>query len=145
MNRLPPERRHDARFTHERVAGLRATVRPGWPAAVVDLSAGGALIEGSRALRPGARVHLQVSDGTRRVAMAAHVLRCAVAVVDPERGVRYRAALRFDQPCPLLAGEHWTRDGSAVPTPAGSTPGLHGHTLPVARTDARAEPKGRRK
>jgi hypothetical protein len=141
---LACERRQDARMRHGRVADLRATVRPGWPATVIDLSAGGMLIEAPRPLRPGARVHLQVIEASRQFAMAAHVLRCAVAVVDPEGGVRYRAALRFDQPCPLLR-EGGTLDGSEVPRSGVLASGRAGHALPVSRQAPRAKTPGRAK
>jgi hypothetical protein len=63
--------------------------------ALVDVSAGGALVQAPRPLRPGGRVHLQVVTGSKRVAVAAQILRCQVWSLDPE-GVTYRGALRFD-------------------------------------------------
>ena len=53
------DRRIDARFPPPARAATRATLRPGCPVVLVDFSAGGALVEASRPLRPGARVHLQ--------------------------------------------------------------------------------------
>jgi hypothetical protein len=96
------ERRRFARFTAASVPGVRATLRPGYPLEVVDLGAGGVLVEGQRPLRPGARVHLQLVVGHQDFAVAAQVLRCAVWVVNPHDGVLYRGALRFDQACNIL-------------------------------------------
>lgn len=123
------ERRRDARFGDASVVGVRATLRPGCLVSVVDLSAGGALVEALRPLRPGARVHLQVATARRTVAVAAHILRCSVWAVDPH-GVRYRGALRFDQPLDLLR-EHPTRDGSEVPGDEDGCRVPHGKRLPV--------------
>jgi hypothetical protein len=67
--------------------------------ALVDLSASGALVQGDRPLRPGGRVHIQVTTARQTFSLAALVLRCAVWAVDPERGVTYRGALAFDQRC----------------------------------------------
>jgi hypothetical protein len=92
------ERRGDARFPAGDVEA-RATLRPGCVVAVVDWSAGGALVEGARPLRPGARVHLQVVVQRRTLALAAHVLRCAVWSLSPHGGIRYRGALQFEERC----------------------------------------------
>jgi hypothetical protein len=68
---------------------------------VVDLSPSGARIETSRQLRPGARVHIRIVTERCTVSVAAHVLRCAVCSIHPDRGVTYRGALRFDERCHL--------------------------------------------
>ena len=86
----------DARFELPRRAETRATLRPGCAITLVDVSAGGALVEGPRPLRPGATVHLQILTTSQRVAIAAHVLRCAVWALDPLAGVTYRGAVRFE-------------------------------------------------
>lgn len=99
------DRRLDARFRHAWLRAIRATLRPGCIVALVDLSAGGALVRASRPLRPGARVHLQLTTRTRSTAVAAHVLRCAVWALDAEHGATYQGALRFEHRCdwPSLA------------------------------------------
>jgi hypothetical protein len=90
------DRRVDARFS-EPLPGLsRATVRPGCAVAVIDLSAGGALVQAARPLRPGAHVHLQLVTSRRTFSVAAHVLRCAVWSLDADHGVLYRGALQFE-------------------------------------------------
>ena len=79
----------------------RATVRGGSVVIVIDLSAGGALIQAPKPLPPGSRVHLHVTTAHGKVSLAAHVLRCAVWALDPETGVTYRGALKFDHRCEI--------------------------------------------
>ena len=81
------DRRADARFGQPVIAGTQAILRPGYAVTLIDLSSGGALIQGPRPLRPGGRVHLQLQTGTRRLGIAAHVLRCSVAALDSRQGV----------------------------------------------------------
>ena len=57
------DRRADTRFGQPVIADTQAILRPGYAVSLVDLSAGGALIQGPRPLRPGARVHLQLLTG----------------------------------------------------------------------------------
>lgn len=99
---LIEDRRLDARFGPEVLGRPRATVRPGCSVVLVDLSAGGALVEAARPLRPGARVHVQFHRGARRFTIAAHVLRCAVWAIAIDTGVLYRAALQFEHRCDML-------------------------------------------
>jgi hypothetical protein len=93
------ERRGDARYAPPLLHATRATLRPGCPVVIVNVSAGGALLEAVRPLRPGARVHLQLVTQVRTFVVAAHVLRCAVWALDGVDGPRYRGALRFEQRC----------------------------------------------
>ena len=99
MDRPLTDRRLDARFTDSHIITARATLRPGHLIVLVDVSAGGALVQAARPLRPGARVHVQLATPWRTWALAAHVLRCAVWALHPDRGVTYQAALKFDQRC----------------------------------------------
>jgi hypothetical protein len=99
-----------------------ARVRPGDRVAVVDVSAGGALIEASRPLRPGADVELQFERPDGRLRMAATVVRCGISALDPHRGPTYRAAVSFNQAFEW-AGETTTPYGQDVPVrrpPGGS-------------------------
>jgi hypothetical protein len=102
MDRPLVDRRLDRRFGQPAIAGTQVILRPGYAVALIDLSAGGAMIEGPRPLRPGTHVHVQLVNGARRLALTAHVLRCAVAALDGEAGVRYRGALRFDERCETI-------------------------------------------
>ena len=72
-----------------------AVLRPGVTVAVVELSTGGALVESTAPVRPGASTELGLDgvDGRRR-AVPARVVRCWVTALDP---LRYRCAVRFEQ------------------------------------------------
>jgi len=123
------DRRADARFGQPVIADTKAILRPGYAVSLVDLSSGGALIQGPRPLRPGARVHLQLQTGAKRLGLAAQVLRCSVASLDSGSGVQYRGALRFDHRCeslweasslagyllPVADGEEAVGTGQAIP------------------------------
>jgi hypothetical protein len=118
------------------IAGTQAILRPGYEVSLVDLSAGGALIQGPRPLRPGARVHLQLLTGTRRLGIAAHVLRCAVASLDSRQGVQYRGAVRFERRCDSL-WEGSTLDGYLVPIDEPPVAAGEGHGIPGTPSDRR--------
>ena len=124
------DRRMDSRFSPPDPHAARATLRPGCVVSLVDVSRGGALVEGPRPLRPGARVHLQVATAARTFSIEAQVLRCAVWILDPIEGVRYRGALHFDQRI------DWTwpdasRGGNYVPESSGPSVGHFGNALPA--------------
>jgi hypothetical protein len=74
-----------------------ARIRPGRLVVIVDLSSGGALVEGPWRFRPLSRcdVHLQLTGGD--VHLRARIMRCFVARLDRQEPVRYRTALSFDQ------------------------------------------------
>ncbi len=110
------ERRLDSRVGRPAIADMRAMLRPGVPVVLHNVSAGGVLIEASRPLKPGSRVHVQVVYGDRRFGLAARVLRCAVSSLD--QGVQYRGALKFDHRCPEI-WEQGTLNGYDVPVWAG--------------------------
>jgi hypothetical protein len=91
------ERRASSRVAALSMAGMeRARVRPGRTASVVDLSAGGALIETDWRLLPGMRVEILLGDPASLFCVAGRVLRCHVALLDHER-IRYRCALMFEE------------------------------------------------
>ena len=129
------DRRADTRFGQPVIAGTQAILRPGYAVSLVDLSSGGALIQGPRPFMPGARVHLQLLTGTRRLGIAAHVLRCSVASLDSRQGVQYRGALRFDYRCDAL-WEAGTLDGYLGPVEEPSVAAGEGHGLPRPSADA---------
>jgi hypothetical protein len=93
------DRRSAARYRHAWLASVRATLRPGRVIELVEVSTGGALVHGSRPLRPGAWVHLQLTTELQSTAMPALVLRCAVWAVDPHQGIIYQGALKFGDRC----------------------------------------------
>ena len=77
MDQPLTDRRVDARFALPRTTITRATLRPGCAVRVVNLSAGGALVQADQPIRPGARVHVQIVTTVRAFALVARVLRCA--------------------------------------------------------------------
>ena len=91
------ERRASSRVPALTMAGMeRARVRPGRTAHVVDLSAGGALIETDWRLLPGMRVEMVLGEPAQLFRVAGRVLRCHVALLGRER-IRYRCALMFEE------------------------------------------------
>jgi hypothetical protein len=97
------------RRAHERAAGdwtqsAKASLRPGCPIAIVNISRGGALVEGPQAMRPGARVMLQIVTSSNAFGLSALVVRCGVSALSVDGGVIYQGALRFDE------RRDWTRE-----------------------------------
>jgi hypothetical protein len=121
------ERRRMRRHRHVDEHGIvAARVRPGHRARVIDVSAGGALIETSHRLLPGTVVELHVERGSEHTRVRGRVLRCAVVKVRPT-WVCYRGAIGFERHLPWLLDEAGCpmrpNDArSAVPERAVSTP-----------------------
>ena len=90
-------------------------IRPGYAAALVDISVDGALVETERGLSPGTRVELQMEIDARRCSVGGRVLRCAVAQLHAS-GVRYRSAIAFEPHLP------WCPRSDGYPIP----PARHG-------------------
>ena len=103
-------RRLDALEDHGIVS---AHVRPGHRARLIDVSAGGALIETSHRLLPGTSVELQVETGSDRTSIRGHVLRCAVVRVRPT-WMCYRGAIAFDRHLPWFVDEVWEQSSPQV-------------------------------
>jgi hypothetical protein len=78
---------------------VSASVQPGHRARVIDVSAGGALIETCLRLLPGTSVELQVENRTARANVRGQVLRCTVVRLRPT-WVCYRGAIAFDRHLP---------------------------------------------
>lgn len=114
MSDGPPDRRGTRRleaFEEHRI--VSACVRPGHRARLIDVSAGGALIETSHRLLPGAPVELQVETGTDRARIRGQVLRCAVVRLRPT-WVCYRGAIVFDRHLPWFVDERGERSTPQV-------------------------------
>lgn len=79
-----------------------ARVRPGLDVTLVDLSAGGALVETVHRLLPGSAIELKLDSGEKRAAVRGRVLRCVVSRLCAE-AVWYRGAIGFDRHLPWLA------------------------------------------
>jgi len=78
---------------------VAARVRPGYRAQLIDVSAGGALVETNCRLLPGSFVELHMETSTAHVKVRGRVLRCSVANVRPSF-VCYRGAICFDRHLP---------------------------------------------
>ena len=104
------------RRLHRRVRtnGVRARIRPGHAARVIDVSPDGAQVEAGRQLRPGSLVEVQLEDDERSVRVAARVVRCEATAISPDQGPTYRAGLSFTERCPWVC-EQATHDGCEVP------------------------------
>ena len=93
-----PERRRAIRKRRAELPWLRGLrLRPGLDVALVNLSAGGALVETPTRLRLGARTALRLTGTAGSWTVSGHVSRSWVATVAREHGVLYRGALVFDE------------------------------------------------
>jgi len=101
MNDAPPwderpdRRRARRRRTIHDHGIVSARVRPGREASLVDVSAGGALVETTYRLLPGSSIELHVAAAERRASVRGGVLRSAVVGVRAA-GMCYRSAIGFD-------------------------------------------------
>ena len=89
-------------------------LRPGFDAALVNLSTGGALVETPHRLRPGARTVLRLIGTAGTWTVSGSVSRAWVASIEPEHGVVYRGALVFDEALDLSRADR--RDEVSVPS-----------------------------
>ena len=117
---IPCERRRTARRSPgagEPVSRVR--LRAGRELEVLDVSAGGALVEGETRLLPGTHVdvHIVTSDG--RVLMRSRVVRAYVSAVQRDR-IQYRGAVAFDRLVDVGAGYPVPRTPADAPAEAGS-------------------------
>ena len=137
MEQPVTDRRIDTRFAWAQAGITQATLRPGCAVRVVNVSAGGALVQAGRPLRPGARVHVQLVTSFRVFPLIARVLRCAVWMLDSHDGATYRGALQFEQRCDLL-WEPQTPSGSTVPVATSRDADQQGMRYPVGDVPLRA-------
>lgn len=118
MTHPGPERRRTRRVEDAKAHRILATrIRPGHEAHIVDVSAGGALIDTSYRLLPGTSVELHVESESGHVRMRAEVLRCAVVKVRPH-DVCYRGAIRFERHLPWFVDETGRHAGCPDARPA---------------------------
>ena len=89
----------------------RARIKFGEPAAVVNASAGGALIDTHHRLLPGTAVELHLENSEHHICVRGRVVRCAVVQVRAA-SVLYRGGIAFDRHLP------WFVPGSGYPLPA---------------------------
>jgi hypothetical protein len=95
------ERRRLSRWVPDSTGALsRVRLRAGRDLVVINLSGGGALVEGSTRLLPGTHVDVHVTSALGRVLVRARVVRCAVRALTADV-VHYRAGLAFEAPVEL--------------------------------------------
>ncbi len=127
-------RAHRRRATGECGWISKARVRPGVDVRLLDLSSGGALVEGAVRLLPGSRVELQLSSSDTRRVIAGRVLRCNVSALSAEHGIRYTAAVGFETRL-AMPGEEAAGDGYLVPRGFSRLAGSKGRSYPAADFD----------
>lgn len=120
------DRRQTRRHLDTDEHGVVSTrVRPGHRAKLIDISAGGALIETTHRLLPGTPVELHVETRSHRTNVRGRVLRCAIVLVRPS-WVCYRGAIGFERHLPWLVSDEpgapsFAAARSALPDRAGAT------------------------
>jgi PilZ domain-containing protein len=96
MTHIDYERRAGARrYCGGRRGRPQVRIRPGHEVTLIDVSAGGALVETSRRLLPNAFAEVYVEHASHRASVRGRVLRCTIVGITPA-AVRYRAAIQFD-------------------------------------------------
>jgi hypothetical protein len=101
---------------------VRLRVLPGVDTSIIDLSSGGAAIELATRLLPGTAVEVLIEYPGQRVACRARVVRSRVEALPAGGGVRYVAALSFQEPLEIgdvrfepEAGEATRQSGYLIP------------------------------
>jgi PilZ domain-containing protein len=120
MSGRSPDRRTSPRTSIEEHGIVSARVRPGHRVAVIDVSAGGAQIEGANRLLPGAAVDLQIETAHRRATLRGRVLRCGVVRLRAS-SIWYRAAIAFDRQLSVPGDDRSTE----YQVPAGEAASTH--------------------
>jgi hypothetical protein len=127
MTKHASDRRVSPRHDQVQVHGIvAAQITPGANARLIDVSAGGVLVETNERLLPGASVEVHMTTRTERSSVRGHVLRCAVVRVRPSF-VCYRGAIGFDRLLPGFLDVSTSPASSsgarpAAPARAGTTP-----------------------
>ncbi|MEO8259843.1 MAG: PilZ domain-containing protein [Acidobacteriota bacterium] len=83
---------------------IRARIRPGCDISIVEVSAGGVLVESERRLLPGSSVDLQLRCADRNEIVRGRIVRCEVARVRAN-AICYRGAIAFDHNLGWLVDE----------------------------------------
>lgn len=95
MSRMVERRRYARHGPVQLGLEVDAVLRPGLAVSVLDLSAGGALVDTAAAVRPGLVSDLHLTGAEGRAVVRVAVSGCWVASVQP---LRYRARLLFSVP-----------------------------------------------
>jgi PilZ domain-containing protein len=92
-------RRASRRWAADEHGIMSARIRLGYRASVLNVSAGGALVETVHRLLPGTSVELQMETETHRTSIRGQVVRCTVAKLRAA-SIYYCAAIAFDSYLP---------------------------------------------
>jgi hypothetical protein len=99
---------------------VSARVKPGQDVELIDISSGGALVEGMRRLLPGTAVELFLATGDVCASIRGRVLRCSIVGLKPT-SVSYRGAIGFDSDLPWFRERASSVAGSVSALPAATT------------------------
>jgi len=104
---------------------------PGSGAVLVNLSRGGALVEGRERFAPGSWLQIKIVTASELLWGRARVVRCEVAELTAHTGARYRTAVGFERALILqrLAAEA----GYPIPDPSPTPPDDVGTGYPESR------------
>jgi hypothetical protein len=109
VTRARGERRRASRHEGPEGHGIQSMqVRPGHQAMLINISAGGALIETGHRLLPGSNVDLILERTPHRASVRGRVLRCTVVRLH-SASICYRGAIGFDRSLPWFV-EHERAD-----------------------------------
>jgi hypothetical protein len=116
MNRNWERRGADRQPPDTGVGALTLTLRTGATVEVIDISAGGALVETSVRLEPGTNLAIRAFATRTGVVRRAVVIHCRVWSLYIRSGIRFRAGLRFEL-CSCFPVKGLTHvSGNKVPT-----------------------------
>ncbi|MBI4478211.1 MAG: hypothetical protein HY654_13640 [Acidobacteria bacterium] len=131
------DRRHWRRYPARDCAWIRTfRLYPGRGAELVNLSRGGALVEGRDRFTPGCWLETRIATASELLLGRAQVLRCEVARLSAHRGATYRTAVGFERPLKLEAlppCEEPRGDGYPVPRALATIGCAAGSDYPDAR------------
>jgi hypothetical protein len=110
------ERRQCRRVASAESGWTQMRLRTGDPLRIVDIGAGGVLVECHVRLMPGTALVVQLASPNRAARLQARVLRCSVVALEPSGAVRYRGALEFIGACPAArSGTDLSRRAEPAP------------------------------
>ena len=113
------ERRADPRHQRDAVPEITSLrVLPGESATLLNISASGLLMEGTKRFGPGVAVTVVFDGSIATRSIAARVVRCQVTAISPAGVLQYQTALAFDGRLILAAdAAHATATNPGTPFP----------------------------
>jgi hypothetical protein len=124
MNRNMDRRHADRRSAGAGLSSLTLALRTGTTLEVIDMSAGGALVETSARLEPGTNLAIRALSTRTGVVHRATVIHCRVWSLDRRSGIRFRAGLRFATSSGYPSKESPRVCGNALPKHSRDQPAL---------------------